>query len=362
MTSPDNLNSTNVPLVCRLGALGDMVACTPALKYLAEKSGHPCDVIAAGGWSHDLFAHLPFVGEVHVIKSRNKPYWLNPDKRHLVKALKQRGIGPCWIFGQNKHILPLLKRSGFAEQHISKPLISNEAIIHVGDEWLQVATQQLSGSDSKIVLLDTDQVNWQLAVSDDERADAQQWLEQRKLEKKNYVVMQIGNKKTMRAGDPKRESNTKYWPAEHWAEVTRNIVQQYKIPVILVGTPQEGVLIEEVVTLAKDSSVSAAYQDVGIRRLAAVLQLAHSCISVDTGPAHMAAAVNCPVLVLFGETNPARDRPRSTESMVRCISGETSLPPSEDLIIQQKNWASWHGMNGIQTEAVLAEWERYFLK
>lgn len=362
MSNLGALNTTNVPLVCRLGALGDMVACTPALKYLAEKSGHPCDVIAAGGWSSDLFAHLPYVGEVHVLKSRNKPYRLNPDKRHLVKSLKQRGVGPCWIFGQNKHILPLLKRSGFVSQYISTPLTASEAVIHVGEEWLQVAAQQLSGSDSVLPLPDMDRVNWELAVSEDERTDAEHWLAQRKLDVKNYVVMQIGNKKTMRVGDPRRASNTKFWPAGHWAEVARYIAQQHKIPVILVGTPHEGGLIDEVVSLAKNSLVLAAYQDVGIRRLAAVLQLAHSCISVDTGPAHMAAAVDCPVLVLFGETNPARDRPRSTESIVQCISGETSLPPSEDLLEQQKSWASWHGMGGIQTKAVLAEWEKHFLK
>ena len=54
------MKTSQIPLVCRLGALGDMVACTPALKYLSEQSGHPCDVIAAGGWSYDSvsYTHL----------------------------------------------------------------------------------------------------------------------------------------------------------------------------------------------------------------------------------------------------------------------------------------------------------------
>ena len=360
------MKTTQIPLVCRLGALGDMVACTPALKYLAEQSGHPCDVIAAGSWSYDLFAHLPFVGKVYVLKSRNKPYWLNSDKRQLVKSLKQRGVGPCWIFGNNSHIFPLLKRSGFEKQHIITQSTSSESIIHVGDEWLQLAGQhpaeRYTDSSSTCAMPTHNSVNWELVVSEDEICDAQHWLKQRQLTEKNVVVMQIGNKKTMRAGDPQRASNTKFWPVERWAEVADHIAQQHNIPVILIGTPQEGALIDDVVSLVKNPLVTAAYQDVGIRRLAAILHLAHSCISVDTGPAHMAAAVNCPVLVLFGETNPARDRPRSTESTVRCISGEISLPPSDELVTQQKEWASWHGMNAIDTETVLTEWKKYFLK
>jgi heptosyltransferase-2/heptosyltransferase-3 len=354
------MKTTHVPLVCRLGALGDMVACTPALKYLAEQSGHPCDVIAAGNWSYDLFANLPFIGKVYVLKSRNKPYWLNPDKRHLVKSLKQRGVGPCWIFGSSKHIQPLLKRSGFTRKDITVQLTSSESIVHVGNEWLQLAGKYPGGS-STWGMPDYNSVNWELAVSEDEICDAKHWLEQRQLVEKNVVVMQIGNKKTMRAGDPQRASNTKFWPVERWAEVARHISEQHNMPVVLVGTPQESTLIDEVVSLAKNPLVTAAYQDVGIRRLAAILHLAHSCISVDTGPAHMAAAVNCPVLVLFGETNPARDRPRSTESIVCCITGETSLAPLE-VVAQQIDWASWHGMSGIHTEAVLTEWEECFLK
>jgi len=355
------MNTTNVPLVCRLGALGDMVACTPALKYLAEQSGHPCDVIAAGGWSYELFSHLPFVGNVYVLKSRNTPYWLNPDKRRLVKVLKQRGVGLCWIFGGSRHVQPLLRRSGFTSQHIITPLASGESIVHVGDEWLQLAGRHPSGDQSTWKVPDYDSINWELAVSEDEICDAKHWLKQRQLAEKNVVVMQIGNKKTMRAGDPQRASNTKFWPVERWAEVACHIAEQHNMPVILVGTPQESTLIDEVIHLAKNALVTAAYQDVGIRRLAAILHLAHSCISVDTGPAHMAAAVNCPVLVLFGETNPARDRPRSTGSIVRCITGETSSQ-SLDTAAQKLDWASWHGMSGIHTETVLAEWRKYFLK
>jgi heptosyltransferase-3 len=339
-----------LPLL-RLGALGDMVACTPALKYLAEISGHPCDVIAAGSWSHDLFAHVPFVGQVHVLKSRNAPYWLNRDKRQLVSALRQRGVGPAWVFGNSSHIMPLLKRSDFKDQDIAARQPPVAPLLHVGDAWLDVARQRPHGSDQQWAVPDDTPVNWQPTVSQGEITDVQQWLQQRTISEKKYVIMQIGNKITMRAADPQRASNTKFWPVERWAEVAGHIANIHKMPVLLAGTPQESGLIDEVVAMANNPLVQTAYADLSIRRLAAVLHMAHSCVSVDTGPDHMAAAVNCPVLVLFGETNPARDRPRSTESLVRCLRGEIADTPSDPSI----PWADWHGMSGISSASVLAE-------
>jgi ADP-heptose:LPS heptosyltransferase len=53
--------------------------------------------------------------------------------------------------------------------------------------------------------------------------------------------------------------------------------------------------------------------------------MAHSCISVDTGPAHAAAALDCPLVVLFGKASPARFRPVSGTSPVQVIQGFVEL-------------------------------------
>ena len=52
------------PLVCRFGALGDMVLMTPLLRLLYQRSGLPCDVVGVGGWNHALFAEMPWVRNV----------------------------------------------------------------------------------------------------------------------------------------------------------------------------------------------------------------------------------------------------------------------------------------------------------
>ena len=49
---------------------------------------------------------------------------------------------------------------------------------------------------------------------------------------------------------------------------------------------------------------------------AAVLSLCDLLVTNDTGPAHVAAAVGCPVVVIFGPTNPVTTRPFSASAEV----------------------------------------------
>ena len=48
-----------------------------------------------------------------------------------------------------------------------------------------------------------------------------------------------------------------------------------------------------------------------LAQTAALLGVADLLVTNDTGPAHVAAAVGCPVLVIFGPTNPLTTRPLS---------------------------------------------------
>jgi heptosyltransferase-2 len=49
-----------------------------------------------------------------------------------------------------------------------------------------------------------------------------------------------------------------------------------------------------------------------LAQTAALLSSADLLVTNDTGPAHVAAAVGCPVVVIFGPTKPETTRPFST--------------------------------------------------
>ncbi|MGH8322350.1 MAG: glycosyltransferase family 9 protein, partial [Steroidobacteraceae bacterium] len=52
-----------------------------------------------------------------------------------------------------------------------------------------------------------------------------------------------------------------------------------------------------------------------------LLQRAHSMISVDTGPAHAAAALGCPTVALFGTAPPDLYRPGGATTPAIALTG-----------------------------------------
>jgi heptosyltransferase-2/heptosyltransferase-3 len=125
--------------------------------------------------------------------------------------------------------------------------------------------------------------------------------------------------------------NNKYWPQERWAEVLRYVRSTHPgHAILLLGTGPESALNEEVAALARIERLHNAADDLPIPRLVALLARAAGLISVDSGPAHAAAAVGCPLVVLFGKALPSLYRPwgvAGADVLVLCgrVAGEPDM-------------------------------------
>ena len=86
--------------------------------------------------------------------------------------------------------------------------------------------------------------------------------------------------------------------------------------VMVCGSPSEAPIVKEIVTLCNDQRVMSVAADLPLTRLIALTGVAHSMISIDTGPAHIAAAMDCPSVVLFGRHGWGRWCPRAPSSTV----------------------------------------------
>jgi heptosyltransferase I len=115
---------------------------------------------------------------------------------------------------------------------------------------------------------------------------------------------------------------TKQWPAERYGRVAR-VLAQAGFTVLVNAGPGEQELAESV----RQASSGAAIAISGsLAELIALTRRAKLFIGGDTGPMHLAAALQVPVVGLFGPTDPARNGPCGTQSVVlRDPSSPTSL-------------------------------------
>jgi heptosyltransferase I len=104
----------------------------------------------------------------------------------------------------------------------------------------------------------------------------------------------------------------KRWPAERYGQVARKLASDGLCPVINSG-PGEERLTEEVVAA---SAGLAKPMKLSISELIALTRRAKLFVGGDTGPMHLAAALRIPVVAIFGPTNPLRNGPYGTPSVV----------------------------------------------
>jgi ADP-heptose:LPS heptosyltransferase len=99
---------------------------------------------------------------------------------------------------------------------------------------------------------------------------------------------------------PGTASPKKKWPAERFAAVVERLQQQTNWTAIICGSNAERPSATAIIDLLGSHRIIDACGRTSLSDLAGLLQHAELLICNDTGAAHMAAAVDCPVVVPFG--------------------------------------------------------------
>jgi heptosyltransferase I len=101
----------------------------------------------------------------------------------------------------------------------------------------------------------------------------------------------------------------KDWLPERWAEVCDALYADYGLQPVLVGgrSPRELHAEQAIMERARHRPVSALGS--GLRNLVGILDGSALVLAPDTGPLHMAVALDRPVVSLIGYTNPKRTGP-----------------------------------------------------
>lgn len=100
------------------------------------------------------------------------------------------------------------------------------------------------------------------------------------------------------------------WRAEYYAEVASHAQRRWGMRVVLCGGPSlvERDMGDRIAARMQEAPVDQIGRDT-LPQMLALLRDATVLLTPDSGPAHMAAAVDTPVIGLYAPTNPARSGP-----------------------------------------------------
>jgi heptosyltransferase I len=178
-------------------------------------------------------------------------------------------------------------------------------------------------------------VEWRVPISDEDRAEQRDFFGG--LDRPACAVV---------VGTSKPEKN---WAPERYARVMDALESDFGLRPVIVGGPSAAEREKADAILARtDAEVIDTLGD-DLRRLVWSLDGARLVISPDTGPLHLARALDTPVVGLYGYTNPKRYGPyRKYEELV--VDGY-ARHPGEDYAPSMEYRPD--GMDRVTVDAVL---------
>ncbi len=124
-------------------------------------------------------------------------------------------------------------------------------------------------------------------------------------------------------------SRARIWPVEEFASVARGLIKSHNATIVVLGGPDEqeaAARLEQLV--ANDEHLINLAGKTNIHETAAVIEHCHLFLGNDSGPMHIAAAVQTPVVAVFGPSNAAAWGPYTPpgESSPHTVVARSDLP------------------------------------
>jgi lipopolysaccharide heptosyltransferase III len=121
------------------------------------------------------------------------------------------------------------------------------------------------------------------------------------------------------------------WPLSKFADIARWLKTTHEIASVVNCVAQEGEVSKQI---RDEMGGCATIADrMNIRELVALISGARLFVGNDSGPAHIASALQRPAVVIFGQTDPAQWRPLHPTSRVVSTGAEFSHPRGDKAIL-----------------------------
>ncbi|UCE24293.1 MAG: lipopolysaccharide heptosyltransferase II [Candidatus Zixiibacteriota bacterium] len=152
-------------------------------------------------------------------------------------------------------------------------------------------------------------------------------------------------------------AESRRWGSENYTELIKRIVSKWGLQVVLLGSEDDRKIGDSIASAAGTREVKNLAGKTNIREVAAVLSRAKFFAGNDSGPAHLAAAVGAPIVVLSGADDPRATSPMSATKRLLYLD-------DLDCISCVKNKCPLKGgqfmqcMTGITVDMVMGEIEQ----
>ncbi len=286
-------------LTLHLHGLGNALMFTPALLEMHRRfPAARFTVIAGPGAAAQVFARYPFVEEIVPLSSTE----VGPG---LISHLCRRGFDLAFASAQIGGLVsPLLSflcgaplRVGASNARLGF-LYNRRRLIAFQTHFVEREYELLS-----LLGIGAQARKPRVVVEDRDRQAVEDFLNSKGARPSQSAAPLVGVHTAAHWIPSKR------WSVERTVALCQALCRSYGLRVILLGGPSDVHYVREIEEQLNGQAINAAGRIADFYHLAALLERCGLVVSNDSAPAHLAAAVGTPVVVLFGPTEPATCRP-----------------------------------------------------
>ena len=310
---PDRVSSI---IITSSTAVGDTLMSTPAIRALRER--YPRARITAHFYAPnmELFTNNPHVDAVVPFHGGYRKFI-----RTVLGLRRTRPDLGVILHGNDPQAVPLLYLAGtrFIVQNFRHPTKKYRYLLsHPADmgPLPQHSIEQRTRTAAALGAGEGDH-RMDLVVEGEAVDEARAFLKECGFEGDyRFICFQIGAK-----------DDYKVWPRERFVELGRRLAALAPdVRIVITGSPAEAKATEAVAREIGQAAVSSAGR-LSLRGLAGLLTLMTGLVTNDTGPMHMAVALETPTVSLFCPTNPAGVGPIQDPDIHTVIARERPCRP-----------------------------------
>jgi heptosyltransferase-2 len=280
--------------------VGDGALAAPAVRALQAARPDRRLILVGTARSAPLYGRWPADAVLTVDRKSSRDVW------RLARTLREGSVeealilAPSFRSALSPYLARVGRRIGFPSDGramlLSDPVPAEGRDRHLAGQYLKLAARLGARADAAI--------DPSLPVGVDERQAASNRVETAGLEPGRTIALCPG----ATFGDTKR------WPASHWLELGRSLAGRGWSIAVLGG--REEMAVGESLADGIGGVACSFAGRLDLRGSLAVLCVAAGAVSNDSGLLHLAVAAACPVVGVFGSTNPEWTGPLGEGSAV----------------------------------------------
>ena len=317
----NNSYSKNI-LIVRIGAVGDVLMATPLVSAIRKTFPDSYIGFLTSDYAMPLLQYNHEINALYSIKHRKLPFWLSREKQRLADEMKKKKWDVIFLLESNPIFASLIKK------------FNAEAVYGFKGETNGYLTDSIPFSSDSHVISNFLKLGSLLGKGFNEFQMKLYWNDAA-IEKVKTVLNKLPAnypKIAIHAGfgpsgkKGRKAIGIRSWPIDRFRETIIRLNKETGASFVLTGTAEEFTTNESITKGLKFPILNLAGHTT-IPELGALLKEMDMLISIDSSPAHIAAAVGTPLIVLWGPAIETHTRPISLNSPAIAINKHLPCSP-----------------------------------